>query len=229
MKWFVGSIAVFTAVFITVFAVYKSFFQTYPYRYRLQISLSVGEKVATGSSVIEVTLSCGPKVAGLAQCAPSLAGQAPVIDLGSRGVVVATLHTGDIIFPVPDGAVDAISLCARAFGNQSTYEDMAKLPHLFGRRDLSPDNFPRLVWFSSPADPKSARKVTIENIANIIDPSARVTEAFVEITRDPIVVDIAKKLPWYPALLEAQKGKGISSVPGKFQLTYNMFVGEDTK
>lgn len=93
---------------------------------------------------------------------------------------------------------------------------------------LSPDNFPRLIWFSNPADPKSARKITIGNVADIIDPTARLTQAFVEITRDPIMVNIATKLPWYPALLEAQRGKGITSYPGQFQLVYNMFVGEDS-
>lgn len=224
MKWF----AVLLTVVVAVFAVYKVNFPTYSYRYRLQISLSVEEKVYTGSSVIEVNWSCGPKVAGLAQCASSLGGQAAVIDLGPRGVVVATLYTGDIVSPVPDGAVDATWLCAKDFGNQSTNEDLPKLPELEGRRPLSPDNFPRLVWFSNPADPNTARKVTIGNVADVIHPTARVTQAFVEITRDPIVVDIAKRLPWYPALLEAQRGKGITSYPGRFQLVYNMFVGENS-
>ncbi|KJC53278.1 hypothetical protein [Bradyrhizobium sp. LTSP857] len=224
MKW----LAVMLGVVVAVYAAYKLNFPTYSYRYRLEISLSVDQIVYTGSSVIEVTWECGPHVAGLAQCSPSLGGQATVMDLGSRGVVVATLYTGENVSPVPDGAVDAIWLCARAFGNRSTSEDLPKLPHLTGRRALSPDNFPRLVWFSNPADPKSAQKVTIGNVASIIDPAARFTDAFVEITQDPIVVDIAMKLPWYSALQEAQRGKGIYSESGKFQLIYRMFVGENT-
>jgi hypothetical protein len=225
MKWALGLLAVIIAGGVIA---YKMAFPSYSYRYRLQISLSVDAKVYTGSGVIEVTWSCGPKLAGFAQCAPSLGGQAAVVDLGPRGVVVATLYTGENVSPVPDGAVDATWLCANAFGNRSTTEELPKLPHLNGRRGLAPNNLPRLVWFSNPADPKSARKVTIENIANVLDPTARFTEAFVEITRDPIVVDIANKLPWYPALLEAQKGKGILSEPGKFQLIYKMFVGENS-
>ncbi|WP_354109703.1 hypothetical protein [Bradyrhizobium sp. S3.12.5] len=215
-------------VVVAGYAAYKSIFTTYSYRYRLQISLSVDDNVHTGSSVIEVVWSCGPHLAGFAQCAPSLGGQATVVDLGSHGVVVATLYTGENFTPVPDGAVDATWLCAIAFGNRSTTEDLSKLPHLTGRRSLSPDSFPRLVWFSNPADPKSARKVTIGNVASIVDPTARFTDAFVEITHGPIVVDIAKKLPWYPALLEAQRGTGIYSESGKFQLIYKMFVGENS-
>lgn len=174
--------------------------------------------------------ACGQLIpgAGLAPCESSLGGQATVVDLGPRGVVVATLFTGENVLPVPDGAVDAVWLCANAFGNRSTYEEIPKLPGLAGRRVLAPDNFPRLVWFSNPADPNSARKVMVGNIASILDPSARITEATVEIRRDPIVMDIAKKLPWYPAMLEAQKGKGITSKPGKFKLMYRMFVGDNS-
>jgi hypothetical protein len=222
MKW----LATFVALIVAAFAAYKLSFPTYSYRYRLQISLSVDEKVYTGSSVIEVTWECGPKISGLGQCAPSLGGQATVIDIGSRGVVVATLRSGDDISPTPDGAVDAVWLCANAFGNQSTSEELPKLPRLTGRRDLSPYNFPRLVWFASPPDMKTARKITVQNVANILDPTARFTGAFVEITGDPIMVDIAKNLPWFPALLLEQKGKGILSEPGQFQLIYNMFVGD---
>jgi hypothetical protein len=224
MKW----LAALLAVVIAVYAVYRLNFPSYSYRYRLEISLSLEERVYTGSSVIEVRWSCGPKVAGLGQCASGLGGQATVIDLGPRGVVVATLYTGENVFPVPDGAVDATWLCANAFGNRSTTDDLPKLPLLKGRRGLSEKNLPRLVWFSNSADPKSARKVTLQNVASIVDPTARFTEAFVEITSDPIVVDIARKLPWYPTLLEAQKGKGILSEPGKFQIIYKMFVGEGT-
>jgi len=224
VKW----LALLLAAIGLVFVLYKVSFPTYSYRYRLQISLSIGGKIHTGSSVIEVKWGCGPLIpgAGLAPCAPSIGGQATVVDLGPRGVLVATLFTGENISPVPDGAVDAVWLCANAFGNRSTYEELPKLPGLAGRRALAPDNFPRLVWFSNPADPNSARKVTVGNVASILDPTARFTEASVEITSDPIVVDIAKKLPWYPALLEAQRGKGITSEPGKFQLIYRMFVGE---
>ena len=127
---------------------------------------------------------------------------------------------------MPDGTVDAVFLCANAFGNRSTYEELPTLPRLKGRRELSPDNFPRLLWFSNRDDPKSVKKITVRDVANSLDPAARFTEAFCEITNDPIVVNIADKLPWYPALERAQKGRGITSFPSKFQLVYNMFVGE---
>jgi hypothetical protein len=223
MKW----LAILVALIAAAVVIFKANFYTYSYRYRLQMALSIDGKVHTGSSVIEVTWECGPKIADSGPCGPSdLRGQAAVVDLGDRGVVVATLRTGDTISPVPDGAVDAVFLCANAFGKRSTYEELPTLPRLKGRRELSPDNFPRLLWFPNPADPKSVKKITVGDVANSLDPTARFTEAFCEITNDPIVANIAEKLPWYPALEREQKGRGITSFPGRFQLVYNMFVGE---
>jgi hypothetical protein len=222
MKW----LAILGAIVAVVVVIYKVNFPTYSYRYRLQLSLAVDGKVHTGSSVIEIVWGCGPKVAGLGRCAPSLGGQAAVIDLGSRGVVVAALRNGEV--PPSDGAIDAVWFCAEAFGNKSTNDELPALPGLKGRRDLSPDNFPRLIWFPNRADPKSVKKITVGDVANSLDPTARFTEAFCEITKDPIVVNIAAKLPWYPALEREQKGKGIASTRGKFQLVYNMFVGENS-
>jgi hypothetical protein len=152
---------------------YTSSHTNYSYRYRLGLAISIDGKIHAGSSVIEVKWECGPRVADSGRCGPSLGGQATLVDLGSRGVVVATLHTGENITPVPDGAVDAVWLCANAFGNHSTNEELPGLQRLQGRRDLSPSNFPRLVWFANPADVKSAQKITIENMAQALGPGAR--------------------------------------------------------
>lgn len=225
MRW----LGILFAIVLVGYTAFKPTFPSDSYRYRLQLSLSIDGKIYTGSSVIEVTWECGPRITGLGQCAPSLGGQAAVIDLGSRGIVVATLRTGESISPVPDGAVDAVWLCANAFGNHSTTKELPALRHLTGRRDLSPSNLPRLVWFANPADMKSAQKITVLNVASVLDPTARFTETFVEITKDPIVVDIAKKLPWYSELKRLQmEGRGPLSKTGQFQLVYNMFVGENS-
>lgn len=223
MKW----LAVLLVVTGVLLILYKQSFPSYSYRYRLQISLSVDEKVYTGSSVIEVTWNCGPPITGLGRCLSSIGGQAAVVDLGSRGVVVATLRSGEHVLPIPEGAVEAVWLCANTFGNRSTHDELPELPKLTGRRALAPDNFPRLIWFSSPADAATARKVTAGNIASVIDPTARVTEAFVEITKAPIVVDITKYFPWLPALKE-QQGKKSHGSPAQFRLSYIMFVGENS-
>jgi hypothetical protein len=223
MKW----LGILLALIIAVVAIYRINFPTYSYRYRLQLTVSVDEKLYTGSSVIEVVWKCGPQITGLGRCAPYLGGQATVIDLGALGIVVAALHSGGSVDP--EKSIDAVFLCANAFGNGSSGDELPALPRLTGRRALSLSNLPRLVWFPSPADMNSARKITVENFANVINATARFTEAFVEISRDPIIVDIPTRLPWFSELQRQQKeGKGALWQPRKFQLVYNMFVGENS-
>jgi hypothetical protein len=234
MKWLGISVAIVAAVGGYLYYLYLQNSFTFSYRYRLQLTLSVDEKMYTGSGVVEVVWRCGRSYGNkhdeLGPCYPSLGGQAALIDLGSRGVVVATLHTGEHVNPVPDGVVSAVWLCAFAFGNQSASEDdLTSLRSLTGRRDLVPSNFPRLVWFPNPTDPNSATKVTPQSVAGFIDPTAHFTEAFVEITKDPVVVDIPNKLPWFSELQRKQKaGQDLFSKPGEFRLVHNMFVGENS-
>ncbi|WP_457849380.1 hypothetical protein, partial [Staphylococcus aureus] len=55
---------------------------------------------------------------------------------------------------------------------------------------------PLLVWFSDKTRPETARRFRVEEMAELLGGSARLLEAYVEITRDPIVFDIEKQLPW---------------------------------
>jgi hypothetical protein len=217
-------LGVFAAVIAVAVVTYKMAFPSYSYRYRLQLTLEIEGKPYTGSSVIEVSWSCGPKIAD-SGCAATLGGQATMIDLGSRGVLVATLYSGGSGTPT---GTDAVFLCAIAFGNGSTHQELPTLSRLSGRRDLSPKDFPHLIWFPDRADRKSATRITLENLSSTIDPTAHFTAGSVEITRDWIVIDVADKLPWYPDLRREQKGKGITTWPGQLNLVHNMFVGEDS-
>jgi hypothetical protein len=49
--------------------------------------------------------------------------------------------------------------------------------------------------------------------------------AYVEITRDPIVIDIDKKLLWYKAL-RAPPNSGVMYLPNGVALGYTMFIGD---
>jgi hypothetical protein len=232
MRWF--AIAVVFIGAVAAYLYWRNRPEVLSYRYRLHLAISIDDKVATGSGIVEVVWQCGRSYGNnhdeLGPCYPSLGGEAALIDLGPRGVVVATLHTGENIEPVPDGAISAVWLCGNAFGNKSTAgEELPALTKLSGRRNLVQSNFPRLVWFPKPDNPDTATKVTVQNIARIIDPTARITEAYVEITSDPIVIDIPSNLPWFSELRRRQAdGKLLVSKSGQFQLVHNMFVGENS-
>jgi hypothetical protein len=85
---------------------------------------------------------------------------------------------------------------------------------------------PRLVWLANVTDEKSARALAVGDLTELFGPTARLDAAFVEITSDPIVIDIDRKLPWYRALADRQKN-GIITGP-HFELVYSMFVRDQS-
>ncbi len=199
-------------------------YPSYSYRYRLTLAIEVDGKVHTGSSVIEVTWHGGPEFGDVGPYHPSIRGQAALVDLGSRGAVVAALVNGESYGPAADGALSAIWLASFAFGNKSTNKELPQLKHLTGKRHLSTDNMPRLIWFSDIADPKTAKKLQVSEIPELFGPSARLVDATVEIARDPIVIDIDKKLPWYKSMKGAPHHGVLYSSNG-FAIADTMFIG----
>jgi hypothetical protein len=207
----------------------------YSYRYRLTLSIETDGEVHTGSSVIEVVWSGGIPFGDVGPYVEGRRGQATFIDLGKRGAVVAVLlapsYTERGIAVWPEGT-DVVWLASRAFGAVREtealplQERLARLTRLTGRRDLAADNMPRLIWFSNVADLKTARVIKPADMPSLFGAGARITAAYVEITRDPIIIDIDKKLPWYKELATRQKSMGVTSMPYDFHLSYHMFVGE---
>jgi hypothetical protein len=195
MKWLAG----FVIAIAGLVGLYYLKYPVYSYRYRLTINIEIDGKVQSGSSVIEVGWQRGPPLGDAGGYGPIIRGQAPLVDLGRHGVVVATLITGDGYGILPGGTVGALWLVPRAFGD-STAERISDLPRLRGRRELEANNLPRLIWFSDPSDPTTAKRIWPQDIPKEVDPAARFAGASVEITEDAIIIDIRKKLPWLNVL-----------------------------
>ncbi len=209
---------------VSLYGCFKVTFPSYTNRFRLTMAFNIDGQTYSGSSVIEV-LWAGQLNMGQGPYSPYIRGQAVFIDLGQRGAIVAVLYLSG----GNDRAVGVESLTRRAFSTRqhpiAIPEGVPELSRLTGRRDLAPDNMPGLIWFSNVEDEKSARVVTVGELPSLFGPTARLDAAFIEITTDPIVIDIDQKLPWYRALAYRQKGHSIISEPG-FKLKYNMFIGE---
>jgi hypothetical protein len=204
-------------------AFYKLAYPDYVHRYRLTLAIEADGKVHTGSGVIEVIYQGQPYIPGAGSYIPHVRGQAAFIDLGKHGVIVAALHPGTI----QNGSAGASGLAMIAYGVGGGYEAYRTIGYQKGRRELKPDNMPLLIWFPDVNNPKSARVIKQEEIPVVFGPAARLVSAYVEITSDPIVIDIDKKLPWYPELANRQRMGGVVSRPDELQpLGYNMFIGE---
>lgn len=172
-------------------------YPSFTYRYRLSISPEIDGKLHTASSVIEVTAEQSAFGGGGVR----LRGQAPFLDLGERGALIFSLGedyggTGRA----------ALWIGAQAFGNDSTTPNIRKLPALTGRRDLPSESIPLAIWFPKSGDLTQRRALLPQDFEAAFGPGARIASARVEITRDPIVLDIDKKLPWLAPLTTKPKG-----------------------
>jgi hypothetical protein len=201
----------------TIYGVRALFdFPSVSYRYRLTIAVEVDGQVHSESSVIEVKTVFFPSWAsGMAngsQLHSTDEGQAVFIDLGTRGALVSALRWNN-------GGVDARELPGRAFkpslmqrnasGIPATPENERAIAKMEGRVELAPDNMPAFFWFSDPTNLATAKLVKPANFAAEIGDSAHLVSATVEITHDPIVIDIDQKLPIYTAPSGSAIGPGI--------------------
>ena len=225
MNRWATALAVFVLCLAVLGAAYKYLYPTYSYRYRLTINIEAEGKLHTGSSVIEVTWYAHflPEFVSFS---PELRGQAALVDLGDRGAVVATLLNGESYGPAQDGAWGAIWIATRAFGLNSTTDELPRLPQLRGKRDLASDNLSRFLWFSNPKDPASASNILVQEFPTTLGSSVHFAGATIEITNDPIVIDIRDKLPWLQSFEQRLPGDDVIYLPNKFPIARFLFIGD---
>jgi hypothetical protein len=206
------------AVCVLVYAAYKQSYPTITYRYRLTMAFEIDGKLFRNSTVIEPQLIYQPFFGTPTE----IAGQALFLDLGSNGAIIAALQTGESSQVKPDGAVSMQWLAGRAFAYGPRALDARAMQRMTGRRDLKPDNMPRLLWFKNIGDMKSVTKFKPEEMPVLLGPEARLVEAFVEMTDERIIINIDTKLPWYRRLDES----GSIMLRDGFGLGSTMFIGQ---
>ena len=217
---------------------YQWNFPTVSYRYRLTVAVEVDGQVHSGSSVIEVWYHFNPRWLPPATGMYNEydAGQAVLIDLGARGVLVAALagvvdKTGQIYDRC---TIDARDLVGRAYeppatrrpcapGYPVSLENERALARKLGPVELTPDNMPAFVWFSDKTDFTTAKMVKPNEFASVTGDAARLVSAQIEITSDPVVVDIDKRLPLYKNLPQPPRG-GPAPLPNGLALHWAMFI-----
>jgi hypothetical protein len=230
-------------VLILVFAAvgwYKWSFPTASYRYRLTISVESDGQVHSGSSVIDVGYLFYPKALWqlFAPFEDRVRGQAVLIDLGAHGTLVAALHSGTGSGHV---GVNADALAGRAFlsfpasasGFPVTLENVQAISQTRGLVNLAPNNLPPFIWFPDASDVNNAQLVSPGDFASVIGDATHLTEAQLEISDDPIVLDLNKRLPWYNNLKATggtakAKTNGAAAKQNYILLGYNAFMNEGT-
>jgi hypothetical protein len=168
-------------------------------------------------------------------------GQAVVVDLGSRGLLFATLvgesqlrrgytamYTFNLgLFPQEKFRGDVGS------GMWTKHEYAAYLDEVIKRKpkaEMSFKDLPMLVRFRDPNDPASVERVDPLDLAASFGPGVTLGRALVEITDDPTTTGIEARLPWLthtpfpPVLIPTSPGLYSSSDFSLVELlTYDRF------
>jgi hypothetical protein len=210
-------------VFAVLYIGYKAVYPDYNYRYRLEVTALVEHEAYVGSSVIEVTWQGGPRIfeGGRYGARGLMNGRAPVVNLGDRGVIIASLSDSR------DYSRSALFICAKAFGNTSSDGELSKLRLLKGRRELTPDNWPQLLWFPTSASPSGVSELDRKNFPDLPSSIGGQLSLYCEPTDEPISHDIQKLLPWFQAWQETfRRQLIITAKPNELTLAPYMLIGD---
>jgi hypothetical protein len=190
---------------------WRESFPTTSYRYRLTVNIESDGRLRSGSSVIEVSREYFPEWAvhfsnGF-RFRDSLVGQAIVIDVDSKGAIVALLGGS----PSDRCAVGASSLVGRALaepvpprdatrqgcenGYYSSFEVERQLSQAHGHKVLAPDNMPAFMWFADKSQLSSARYLDPSDFAAVIGNNTKLSSVELEMTDDVPQFNINEKLP----------------------------------
>jgi hypothetical protein len=229
-----GSLLVGIAIVGAAVLVYCLSFPAVSYRYRLSITIRVDGNPYSGSSVIEVWRQFAPGwfqafVHGSGESV-EVRGQAVFIDLGNRGALIAALAD-----TYNHCVVAADDLVGRAFepaeqrhrcvpGYSASYAYERSLPEKRGSINLTPDNLPAFLWFPDKTDLASVREIEHSQFSSVIGGMAELVSAQIEITSDPLVFDVDKKLPAYVKLTEPPVGRNFYTSPAGLRLICYQFL-----
>jgi len=238
----IGVIAVFGYLAIQLF------FPTYSYRYRLIVAVQDNGKIHERSSVINVAYQSRGFLANIFGSAYwlNIHGQAVVIDLKDGGVLLTALDGRRLFnFESRSTATNFASLAYKPALRRVENSKRSKAVKLTRRTHLNefrpstlvelgitePVNLgferpPRFYWLSDRQDPDTAEPVQIDEFSNKIGSGIELEYIKVQLTNDPVVIDITEKLPWLKSLYAERTAKGRPNARGRETLdVYTLLKG----
>lgn len=180
------------------------------FNYRLSVSVRVGDQTVIGSNVRRLRWDQGIKQLGFMDVSRwKTQGEATLIDLGARGLLIATLaqklfsaETGS--WYVGSGTWTPVPAFARAFGPEPSRWPQRRTTPVA----LLPSELPLLVTFHDPANPRSVAEVAPDSLSKNFGAGVTLESIVVEITRDAATQDLRRRLPWISDLKARTLGGG---------------------
>jgi hypothetical protein len=199
------------------------------FRYRLTIDIEADGKVHSASSVIEVKYLLGYD--GLKNWNAQVTGVAPIIDLGTRGTIIAGLDFGSSdyarknreagkVFRIFEGfPLHASEIPLRAF--QLAPKDIHAAQ---GKSVLT--QYPVFIWIPWGGNWTSAQQLFPDELQTAIHPSVALVQASIErLDRyAPIVTKVDPAPQWLSILRHDQRDGGCTSQQGSFSLCHHSMI-----
>jgi len=193
-------------------------------RHRLGFSVVVDGEVKSASSVLELFFHGGgwkpnPKN-GARRYSDLNGGVAPILDLGSRGMLAAAMFTNG------DEAVRRKRAYGLSCKNGSDYlhfwavfglypSDLVKLREL--RRELPEKYYPSFIWIPNGASFRDAQQICWEEIPKMIS-GVTFQSAWIELAPDaPLITLLPISAPWLDELRKNQV-QGIQTASHKYKI-----------
>jgi hypothetical protein len=178
--------------------------RTESYRYKLTLAVNTSEGVKRGSSVVEVMFYqvSFPERGTMHK----LRGEALYLDLGPGARPLIALLTRQL----PKGGAgrhwtrDAgpdtrwMSRIYDRTPSQNFMDDVPRIAHTRGARQITPADLPDLVTFADVNGPNSVIEVDPNDLQATLGSNATWHEITLESTDEPITAGIRTKLPWLP-------------------------------
>lgn len=190
-----------------LYGLYLYKFPTYTYRYKVIVDVDVDGKTISGSAVREVRrweqvfVFSNPFWG-------SVEGEAVVVDLGSRGLLFATMYldrsyTNDAMMTperVFGHSKEITSKIKRVRGVDSTPELWRQLNEFRGCAEMQANEWPLLVRFQDLEEPSSVVRVDRDELESAFGPDVTIRRISICVVDEPITQKIEEVLPWLRTL-----------------------------
>lgn len=165
-----------------------------PFRYRLSLYVTKGDRIYSGSSVVEVHQGVTQTIDAGNLWSATFKGEATLVDIGNNEVLLGLLNGN-----MPWQSNPTFMLADLYGVNQRSEPEEAFVSELSqkrGVRDLSPEQMPTLITCNDVNDPASYVRVDPTDPGLTLGAAVTNISATIEITDAPVTRGLRKRLKW---------------------------------
>ncbi len=174
-------------------------------RYRMTVEVETPTGVRSGSSVIETTITKGPRTGQGSGITSKMRGEAVAVDLGSGQTLFALLngdrqaasdYHGNLLGNALRAGGKSDPPMPRSFTSQEWSEERAAARSIRPTIVLPPPVYPKLVRFVDMDNSATVRAVDSRDLSSSFGPGIRLRRITASVTDDPVTYTLKSRLKW---------------------------------